>query len=475
MPRFHVDMGSIVHSVDAASYQIKDGFVTFKNNDDVPIASFATIHVRKVELQGAVTDAADPYSPQVPVPGPGEWTTPGFEWERPALPSEITLESSFSSEIQPVEAQSWERWTDVWRSAPGSASPPALPSLLPDERAGGLGFDDSRMSTPLQAPVEDRQPPAFSPASPASASSASEEREDAGPADAVAEDWSNARDANAADTGEWWIVDNPPVPDADPHQWWIVEDSAEATTGTRTPAPSPEDEASGSEASRPTAEPEEEDASRRAGRRPRDRRGRDSQHGWASSLTSKRNRAGGSGSADKGASLSHQLRARRVWAMEETDTVLGEAEVLPPAPAQEGTGNVVRLPVENHAEAVAEDVAPEARAQENPVTVIASGGRAGPKAVGSERVAHRGAASEAARPESMAAGSAAAERVVQEEAAPEGSSGAVGPEESAAAGQENISPDIKDLLEMAAVQAAVDAIVDAAVRGSSTGLDDEFE
>ena len=55
MPRFHVDMGSKVHSVDAASYHIKDGFVTFKNGDDVPIASFATIHVRKVEREGAVT------------------------------------------------------------------------------------------------------------------------------------------------------------------------------------------------------------------------------------------------------------------------------------------------------------------------------------------------------------------------------------------------------------------------------------
>src|SRR5947207_3695905 len=127
MPRFHVDMGSIVHSVDAASYHIKDGFVTFKNGDDVPIASFATIHVLKVEQEGAVTEAANQYPPQVPPPGPGDWTTPGFGWEMPALPPEITAATSFSSAIQPVEAQSWQRWTDVWRPAPDSAAPTALP------------------------------------------------------------------------------------------------------------------------------------------------------------------------------------------------------------------------------------------------------------------------------------------------------------------------------------------------------------
>src|SRR2546429_6248006 len=137
MPRFHVDMGSIVHSVDAVSYHIKDGFVTFKNGDDVPIASFATIHVRKVEREDAVSEAANPYPPQVPASAPGEWTTPGFEWESPALPSEIIPESSFSSpmfssEIQAVEAPSWERWTDVWQSAPDLAgAPPALPSPVP--------------------------------------------------------------------------------------------------------------------------------------------------------------------------------------------------------------------------------------------------------------------------------------------------------------------------------------------------------
>src|SRR5437899_6494694 len=128
MPRFRVDMGSIVHSVDAASYYIKDGFVTFENSDDIAIASFATIHVRKVEREGMVTEAANPYLPQVPASGAGEWTTPGLGWERPALPSEITSESSLLWVNQPVEAHSWERWTDVWRPAPDSAAPPALPS-----------------------------------------------------------------------------------------------------------------------------------------------------------------------------------------------------------------------------------------------------------------------------------------------------------------------------------------------------------
>jgi hypothetical protein len=461
-------MGSKVHSVDAASYHIKDGFVTFKNGDDVPIASFATIHVRKVEREGAVIEAPNPYPPQVPAPAAGEWTTPGFGWETPALPPEITPASSLSSVIPPVEAQPWERWTDVWGSAPDSAVPPAVSSPAPDEKVGGLGFDDSSLSTPLPAPVEDRPPPT------------SKQPEDPGPADAVAEDWSSARDANAPDSGEWWIVDNPPVPDTDPHQWWIVDDSAEAMTGTQAPAPGPDADASGSETSTPTAGLEEEDASRRAGRRPRDRRERDSHHGWASSLPSKRNRSAGSGSADKSASLSHQLRARRVWAMEEPEAAVDEAEVAPPASVQEGGGNVVRLPVENHADAVAEDVAPEARAQKNPVTAIASGGRAGPTAVGTERVPQRSAASEAARAESVVAGAVAAAEVAAEEdaleaMAPEGSSQGDRPAQSGLGEHGNASPDAADLLEIAAVQAAVDAIVDAAVRGASRDPDDEFE
>jgi hypothetical protein len=480
-------MGSKVQSVDAASYHIKDGFVTFKDGDDVPIASFATIHVTKVELEGAVTEAPNPSPPQAAAPAAGEWTTPGFGWERPVLPPEITPDISLPPVIQPVEAQSWERWTDVWQTSPDSAAPPAVSSPVLGEPLAGMGFDDASVSMPLPAPVEDRPP-----ASP-------EEGQPLGPADAVADEWSIGRDANAQDSGEWWIVDNPPVPDADPHQWWIVDDSAEATTGTRAPAPGPEADAAGSETPHPTAGLEEEDAARRAGRRSRDRRERDSNHGWASSLASKRNRAAGSGSGsgDRSSSLSHQLRARRVWAMEEPEAAAGEAEVAPAASAQasdqasdqataqEGGGNVVRLPVENHAGAVADDVAPEARAQENPVTAIASGGRAGPKAVGTERVPQRSAAAEAARAESVVTGAVAKAEVaadeldtreaVLERRAPRSSSQRARLEHPGPAEHKDPSPDAADLLEIAEVQAAVDAIVDAAVRGASTDPDDEFE
>src|SRR5260370_41590732 len=131
MPRFRVDMGSKVHSVYAASSHIKDGFVPFKNGDDVPIASFATIHVRKVEREGAVTEAPNPFPPRVPAPGAGEWTTPGFGWETSALPPEITPASSLSSVIPPGEAQPCERWTDVRGSAPDSAVPPPVSSPVP--------------------------------------------------------------------------------------------------------------------------------------------------------------------------------------------------------------------------------------------------------------------------------------------------------------------------------------------------------
>ena len=161
--------------------------------------------------------------------------------------------------------------------------------------------------------------------------------------------------------------------------------------------------------------------------------------------------------------------------MEEPEAAMGEAEAAPPASAQEGGGNVVRLPVENHADAVAHDVAPEARAQENPVTAIASGGRAGPKAVGTERVPQRSAASEAARAESVVAGAVAAAEVAAAVVAAEGSTQGGRTEQSGAADHKNVSPDVEDLLEVAAVQAAVDAIVDAAVRGASTDPDDGFE
>jgi hypothetical protein len=166
--------------------------------------------------------------------------------------------------------------------------------------------------------------------------------------------------------------------------------------------------------------------------------------------------------------------------MEEPEAAVDEAEVAPPASVQEGGGNVVRLPVENHADAVADDVAPEARAQKNPVTAIASGGRAGPTAVGTERVPQRSAASEAARAESVVAGAVAAAEVAAEEdaleaMAPEGSSQGDRPAQSGLGEHGNASPDAADLLEIAAVQAAVDAIVDAAVRGASRAPDDEFE
>lgn len=171
--------------------------------------------------------------------------------------------------------------------------------------------------------------------------------------------------------------------------------------------------------------------------------------------------------------------------MEEPEAAAREAEVTPPSPAQEGAGNVVRLPVENHADAVAHDVAPEARAQENPVTAIASGGRAAPAAVGTERVPQRSAASEAAWVESVVAGAVAeaemagaepgAGEAAEEGTVPGGSSQEGGAHHAGPAQHESASADAADLLEIAAVQAAVDAIVDAAVRGASTDPDDEVE
>src|SRR5438270_6152740 len=105
MPRFHVDMGSKVQSVDAASYHIKDGFVTFKNGDDVPIASFATIHVRKVEREVAVIEVPNPYPLPVPALAADVWTTPAFGLEELALPPEIDPESLLYTGIEPQEAQ----------------------------------------------------------------------------------------------------------------------------------------------------------------------------------------------------------------------------------------------------------------------------------------------------------------------------------------------------------------------------------
>jgi len=114
------------------------------------------------------------------------------------------------------------------------------------------------------------------------------------------------------------------------------------------------------------------------------------------------------------------------------------------------------------------------------VTAITSGGRAGPKAVGGERVPQRSAAAEAARAESVVTGALAEAEVAAEElgtgeAVPEGPSQRGRSEHPGAAEHKDPSLDAADLLEVAAVQAAVDAIVDAAVRGASTDPDDEFE
>jgi hypothetical protein len=434
MPRFLVDMGSIVHSVDAASYSIKDGFVTFENGDDVPVASFATIHVRKVEREGAVIEAANPHPPQEPAPAPGRgsglWVTPGFGWERPAPPSEANPVSSWPPPVdQPVEAQPWERWTDVWRPAADSVTPQDVPSPVADE-------------APASQILE----------SPGSPTSASEEAVP-GPADPGADGSPNPRDTNAQDTGEWWIVDNPPAPEADPHQWWIVEESA---AGKPVPAPAPDGEAPRLEVPPPGPGSEEEGKAPRGARR---RRERDPQPGWGASLAAKRTRSAWSGEKDR--PLSHQLRARRMWDMEETDPVAGEAKGSLAAPDQEEVGNVLRLPVETPSKNAADDRPPEPNSHGHPFTVVSSFGSVAPEVVAPEVVA-----SEVVAPEVLAAESSPSESVAPPEA---------GPEESGPAEPENVSPDLKDLLEMAAVQAAVDAIVDAAVRGSTSGTNEELE
>jgi hypothetical protein len=434
MPRFLVDMGSIVHSVDAASYHIRDGFVTFENGD-VAVASFATIHVRKVELEGAVIEAANPHPPQEPglasVRGPGEWVTPGFGWEKPVPPSEANEVSSWPPVNEPVEAQPWERWTDVWRPAQDLAAPQDQPSPLPDQHPASQVLDSASGATSPSPPVEARQPPASEDGGP-------------GPVNQGTED----RDANAADTGEWWIVDNPPVTEADPHQWWIVDDSA---AGEPAPAASPEEVVPGSEVSQPSAGPEEEGKHPRG---PRRRRERDAQSGWASSLAAKRTRPARSG--EKEGSLSHQPRARRMWDMEETDPVGGEAKGAPSAPEQEEVGNVLRLPFESPAGEAADDRPPEAKPQGNPFTVVSSFGSMAPESMAPEIVA----------PDHVPSETVASEAVAAQEA---------GPEASGPAEPENVSPALKDLLDVAAVQAAVDAIVDAAVRGSTSGPNDELE
>src|SRR5207302_634179 len=167
------------------------------------------------------------------------------------------------------EAQPWERWTDVWRPAADAAAPqeppspvlpsPVLPSPVPGERPANQILETS-----------------------GSATSASEAG-GPGPPDPGADHVPTSRDENH-DTGEWWIVDNPPVPEGDPHQWWIVEDSA---AGTSAPPPAPAGDAPGSEVSQPGAGANSEEEGKPP-RGPRKRRERDAQPGWASSLGAKR-------------------------------------------------------------------------------------------------------------------------------------------------------------------------------------------
>jgi hypothetical protein len=135
-----------------------------------------------------------------------------------------------------------------------------------------------------------------------------------------------------------------------------------------------------------------------------------------------------------------------MWDMEETDPVAGEAKGASPASEQEEVGNVLRLPVESPAEEAADDGPPEAKSHGNPFTVVSSFGSTAPETARSETVA--------------------SETVAPQE---------VGPEDSGPAEPENVSPALKDLLDVAAVQAAVDAIVDAAVRGSTSGPNDDLE
>jgi hypothetical protein len=155
-----------------------------------------------------------------------------------------------------------------------------------------------------------------------------------------------------------------------------------------------------------------------------------------------------------------------MWDMEETDPVAGEAKGASAAPDQEEVGNVLRLPVETPSKNAADDRPPEPNSHGHPFTVVSSFGSVAPEVVAPEVVAPEVVASEVVAPEVVAPESSPSESVAPPE---------VGPEESGPAEPENVSPDLKDLLEMAAVQAAVDAIVDAAVRGSTSGTNEELE
>jgi hypothetical protein len=113
--------------------------------------------------------------------------------------------------------------------------------------------------------------------------------------------------------------------------------------------------------------------------------------------------------------------------------------------------------VETSSEDTAHDGPPKPKPQGHHFTVVSSFGSAAP-----EIVAPEGLPSEGLPSEGLPSENAAPERVAAQE---------IGAEESGPAESENVSPDLKDLLDIAAVQAAVDAIVDAAVWGSSDELD----
>ena len=140
-----------------------------------------------------------------------------------------------------------------------------------------------------------------------------------------------------------------------------------------------------------------------------------------------------------------------MWDIEETDVVGGEAKAASPAPEQEEVGNVLRLPVESPGEEATDDREPEAKPQGHPFTVVSSFGSMAPEIV---------------PPDSVPSETVTSEAIAAQE---------VGPEASGPAEPENVSPALKDLLDVAAVQAAVDAIVDAAVRGSTSGPNDDLE
>src|SRR5437588_4315131 len=76
MPKYLVDTGWTVHVVTAETYYIKDGFITFEEENHAPVASFSSGQVSKVQREGAVGEGPPKYaSPPVTKPE-GEWATP---------------------------------------------------------------------------------------------------------------------------------------------------------------------------------------------------------------------------------------------------------------------------------------------------------------------------------------------------------------------------------------------------------------